>query len=205
VAVPVTFTWTAGVEEEWARNGIRVVVAPGTRYVGRDARGRLVGDGTVLRNGDVGPGGLVYVVRDVYFEPALGHAADRVLAEICDRHRLGRPALLEMHRFNFTGSGEQARRSLDELRRLLRATLKEIPGLTFVSTEALAQAIASRDPAIVDQRFSARLRALLLRASTMSRLRKLAWATGLVVPAAIAFFVASAIAARPAGRHGAAG
>jgi hypothetical protein len=197
VAVPVTFTWTTEVEEEWARQGIRVVVTPGTRYIGRDAAARLVGDGSILRNGDIGAGGVLHVVRDVYFEPALGHTAGQVLGEIRERHRLGRPALLEMHRFNFTGSAEQTARSRAELQQLLRSALHEILRLSFVSTETLAGAIASRDPAMIDRRVSSRLRAWVLRVSTLPRLRKLAWLTGLAVPAVMVLLAASALASPP--------
>jgi hypothetical protein len=191
VTVPVTFTWTTDVEAAWAKHGIRVVVTPGGRNVGRDAEGRLVADGSMLRNGDPAPGGMVYVVRDVYFEPALGHTAERGLQEIRERHRLGRPALLEMHRFNFTGDEAQTDRSLDELDRLLAGALATIPQLRFMSTETLAGALLARDPALVDLRFAARLRAFLLRASTQHRLRKLAWISGLALPAVVAFGVAS--------------
>lgn len=192
VAVPVTFTWTSEVEAQWARHGVEVVVTPGTRYIGRDHAGRLIGDGSILRNGDRGAEGVVHVVRDVYFEPALGHSAEAVLAQVLERYRLGRPALIEMHRFNFTGPEEQARRSIAELVKLLRTALADVPRLRFVSTESLAQAIVSRDPSLIDPRFSARLRALVLRAATASRLRKFAWMTGLAVPAAVVLLAASA-------------
>ena len=191
VAVPVTFVWTTDVEDAWARYGIRVVVTPGSRNIGRDAAGRLVADGSILRNGDPAPGGMCYVVRDVYFEPALGHTAKGSLPEIRERHRLGRPALIEMHRFNFTGSQVEADRALDELDRLLADALTTIPGLRFMSTEALADALRTRDPALVDRRPTARMRTFILRAVTQRRLRKLAWLSGLALPALAVYGVAS--------------
>ena len=138
----------------------------------------------------------MYVVRDVYFEPALGHGAERALQDIRERHRLGRPALLEMHRFNFTGDEAQTGRSLDELDRLLAGSLATIPKLRFMSTETLAGALLARDPALLDRRFAARLRAFLLRASTHHRLRKLAWISGLALPAMVMFGVASMLLKR---------
>jgi len=193
VAVPVTFTWTTDVEAAWASHGIRVIVTPGTRNVGRDAQGRLTGDGSILRNGDAAAGGAVYVVRDIYFEPALGHTAERTLPVIRAHHRLGRPALLEMHRFNFTGEKAQAEASLAELRRLLRVAVAEIPRLRFMSTEALAEALVARDPLLLDLRLAARVRAFILRAATQHRLRKLAWLSGLALVAAAVLAVASAL------------
>ena len=197
VAVPVTFTWTPEVEVAWARHGVRVVVTPGTRNTGRDGAGRLTSDGSLLRNGDRGPGGIVYVVRDVYFEPALGHEAAAVLREVGERHRLGRPALLETHRFNFIDDEAQAARSLYELRRLLQGALSAAPGLHFMSTEELAEALRQRDPAFVDMRLAVRLRAFVLRAATHRRLRKLAWASGLALAAAALLAIASALMPRP--------
>jgi hypothetical protein len=191
VAVPVTFVWTTDVEAAWARHGIRVVVTPGSRNVGRDAEGRLVADGSILRNGDPAPGAMCYVVRDVYFEPALGHTAERTLQEIRERHRLGRPALVEMHRFNFTGDPVEADRALGELDRLLAGALRSIPRLRFMSTEALSDALRMRDPALVDRRTAARLRTFVLRAATQHRLRKLAWLSGLALPAVAIYGAAS--------------
>ena len=193
VAVPVTFTWTMDVEAAWAAHGVGVVVTPGTRNSGRDAAGRLTNDGSLLRNGDRGPGGIVYVVRDVYFEPALGHEAAAVLCAVRERHRLGRPALLEMHRFNFTGDETLTEHALAELRRLLQGALLAAPSLRFMSTEALAEALVARDPSLVDPRLAARARAFILRAATQHRLRKLAWVSGLALIAAAVLAVASAL------------
>jgi hypothetical protein len=197
VAVPVTFIWTQQVEQAWARHGIRVVVTPGLRNIGRDAGGRLVSDGAILRNGDAAAGDMRYVVRDVYFEPAHGHTAAETLRQVRERHRLGRPALLEMHRFNFTADPAQAERSLAELGRLLEGAVATIPGLRFMSTESLADALRRRDPALVDARRAARIRAFVLRAATERRLRKLAWATGLAVAAAAALGVATLLLRQP--------
>ena len=200
VAVPVTFVWTKAVEEAWSRHGIRVIVTPGVRNVGRDAGGRLVTDGEMLRNGDTTAGGLRCVVRDVYFEPALGHTAERALEATRERHRLGRPALLEMHRANFTAEPAQAERSLAELDRLLGGALAALPGLRFMSTQELAEALSAGDPSVVDRRLSARVRCFVRRAAMESRLRKLAWISGLAFVAAAAFAVASLLCAVTEGK-----
>lgn len=191
VAVPVTFTWTTEVESAWARRGVRVVVSPGSRNVGRDHQGRLIHDGSILRNGAKGPEDLIYVVRDVYFEPGKGHSADAVLAEIVSRHRLGRPALLEMHRSNFIENGARAERSFAELRRLLQLSLEKTPQLRFMSTESLALALTEERSLLVDRRLATRVRVLVLRASAVPRLRKLAWLSGLALPAVLALAFSS--------------
>jgi len=192
VAIPVTFTWTTEVEAAWANHGVRVIVTPGTRNVGRDVQGRPAGDGSILRNGDAAAGGAVFVVRDIYFEPALGHTAERTLPVLNAHYRLGRPALLEMHRFNFTGDEAQAQASFAELRRLLQVSLQKTRQLRFMSTEALADALVARDPSLVDLRLAARVRAFILRAATQHRLRKLAWFTGLALVAVVVLAIVSA-------------
>jgi hypothetical protein len=199
VAVPVTFTWTSSVEAAWARHGIRVVVTPGVRNTGRDEHGRMVSDGSQLRNGDHGAGGIVFLVRDIYFEPALGHTADRALLDIREHHRLGRPALLETHRFNFTGADAKAVLSFAELERLLKLALATIPNLRFMSTEALAEAYRLREPELIDVRLAARLRALVLRAAAEPRLRKLAWVSGLALAGWVVLLLASARLPRSSG------
>jgi hypothetical protein len=173
-----------------------VLVTPGRRNIGRDERGRLICDGSILRNGDSVPSGLVVVVRDIYFEPALGHTAEKVLEEVLEHRRLGRPALLEMHRFNFVGDAACAERSLAELRRLLQGAQSAMPGLRFMSTEALAAALVDRDPALIELGYAARVRALIIRAASHSRLRKLAWISGLALPAVVALAVVSALLPR---------
>jgi hypothetical protein len=183
---------------------VRVVVTPGTRNIGRDADGRLATDGSRLRNGDRGADGVLLLVRDIYFEPSLGHTAEAALQEIRMRHRLGRPALLEIHRFNFTGDGAKAQRALAEVERLLALARRSVPGLRFMSTAALGDALRMADPALVDRRAAERLRAWILRAAGEHRLRKLAWATGLAIPALVLLALICALLTLTANerRHG---
>ena len=61
----------------WAKAGIKFVVTPGRRYFARDAKGVLIGAQERVRNGQFGHSGLMYLVRDDYMEPALGHQAER--------------------------------------------------------------------------------------------------------------------------------
>lgn len=185
VAVPPTFVWTEVVERAWAEAGVRVVVTPGQRHEGRDAAGRPTPGARPIRNAERGGGGVLYLTRDVYFEPALGHTPERALADVAARHRLGRPALIETHRFNYTG--EAASRGLTALEALLRLALARFPGLRFRSTAELAEALARRDPDLVETRLGARLAVWLLRVAAVSRLKKLAWATGAVVPGWVLF------------------
>src|SRR5581483_185254 len=100
VAVAPTFVWNDVVENAWARNGIKVVVTPGCRYIARDANGKLVAERRAILNGQQGAAGITYLVRDEYFEPCRGHRAGRGLEALARKAALARPLLLETHRSN---------------------------------------------------------------------------------------------------------
>ena len=182
VAVPPTFIWDDAVEAAWAEGGVRFVVTPGRRYRARDADGSPSAAGPALLNGDKGAAGITYVVRDDYFEPARGHKAERGLAALAAKSRVGRPTLLETHRANFLGDGAAADPAIAELDRLLAMALRAFPGVVFLSTEALALRLCRRDPWLVERGFAARLHIWLRRLWNVAWLRKLALLTGAVVP-----------------------
>ena len=140
VAVPNTFVWTSAVEEAWVASGVRCVVSCGSRYEGRAADGGLLPTSVRTHNGGIGAGGVRYIVRDVYFEPARGHRAEQAWAGIAERFALARPALLETHRDNFTGSEAQRDDALAELARMIGGACERHPGLRFMSTEVLVDA-----------------------------------------------------------------
>ena len=189
VAVPPTFIWTEHTEKGWSEAGVKFVVTPGTRYFARDHKGALISTGERIHNGQVGAGGLMYVVRDDYMEPALGHRAERAVAAVEAKAALGRPTLLETHRFNFTESGPRLNHALGEIDRLLATILDRFPDVLFMSTGELAEAIARSDPALIDRRFLARTRCFLLRSARTPRLKKMAWITGAIVPACLVYWL----------------
>lgn len=181
VVVPPTFVWNESVERAWSANGLQVLITPGRRNVGRDQQGK---PGPVDRdylNGDVSSAGLICLVRDIYFEPALDHAPEAAVARVLEHFRLGRPALLETHRFNFTDEPTARERSLAALDELLGQVRHRLPAVRFMSSFELATALQRGDPGVTDGRFSRRLEACLLRLRTVSRLRKLAILSGLAI------------------------
>ncbi|MGD8631167.1 MAG: glycosyl hydrolase, partial [Gammaproteobacteria bacterium] len=185
VVVPPTFVWSKDVESAWAKAGISVIVTPGCRYETRDEAGRPAARGGAIYNGQSCDNGLVYLVRDTYFEPVLGHTAHQALDAVLSKTRLGRPTLFETHRFNFLGSDEKRQHALDELGGLLRMSLARLPDLAFISSEKLAMIFRSRDPEWLEQRFRRRLHVWINRLGELPRLRKLAWLTGWIVPAVL--------------------
>jgi len=178
VLVPPTFVWCPAVERGWAAAGGRIVITPGRRYVARDGNNRLVPAGPPLRNGDRGPGGLLYLVRNDYFEPCQGHQAARGLEALSRNTAAARPTLLEIHRCNFTGDPAAAERALQELRRLLEESLRRHPDLAFLSTESLAEAMIVPERGLLEGRFDRRLRAWLQRWRDVPRLWSWARLTG---------------------------
>ncbi len=177
VAVPPTFVWNEEVEKSWHRSGVRFVVTPGARYVGRDSDGTLLSDATGIYNGLEAKSGVRYLVRDAYFEPALGHTAEATLESLDRKTRDRRPTLLETHRSNFLGDEQQTERCFRELARLFERALERFPHLRFLTTEELGESIFERDPKLVATGLLPRLSAWLTRAARVRNLRLLFWTT----------------------------
>lgn len=182
IAVPTTFVWSDVVERAWAAHGVSCVITPGTRYESRDGQGRPRGDGRIILNGERGQGDVMYLVRDNYFEPKLGHRAEKGLDALALQTACGRPTLLETHRFNFLGDPAQSKAALTELNRLLVDARAHYSKLRFLSTQDIAEAIASQDTSLIITAPRARVPAWLARISRVSRFWKLARLTGLVLP-----------------------
>jgi hypothetical protein len=186
VAVPATFVWTDVVESAWARAGVRIVVTPGLRNESRDGEGRVVAGGRTYFNAATGPRGVSYVVRDCYLEPSLGHTHQRAIQALRSKTRAGRPTLIEIHRLNFMGDERALQHALDEVKLLLEAARADVPAVRFMSTAELARHCRERSP-LVEQRWRVRVHFLIRRLAEVSRLRKLAWATGAALPALLAY------------------
>ncbi|MBI5752048.1 MAG: hypothetical protein HZA59_07890, partial [Hydrogenophilales bacterium] len=150
VAVPTTFVWNDAVERAWATHGVACIVTPGTRHENRDRQGRPSGDGRTILNGEHGSSGVLYLVRDNYFEPALGHRAENGLAALARQTALGRPTLLETHRFNVLCAPTQSEVALGELNRLLAEACARYPTLRFLATQNIAEAMARDDRELLE-------------------------------------------------------
>jgi hypothetical protein len=188
VVVPATFVWNDAVEAGWASAGVGVIVTPGVRNDRRDAEGRVVADGRTYFTAAPGAGGVSYVVRDSYLEPSLGHSHAATLQSLRARTHLGRPTLVEMHRFNFLADEPATERSFEEVNQLLKRACAEFPKLRFMSTAELARGCSERS-ALVERRTATRVHFLIRRLASVSRLRKLGWATGAAFPALLAYLV----------------
>lgn len=182
VAVATTFVWTDVVEAAWARMGIEAIVTPGRRATCRDASGQPGCVDAAMLAGERSLAGATYLVRDVYFEPALGHAPQRLADGLAERARQGRACLVETHRFNFL---RQPDASLAALEAGLAAALDACPTLRFAAPVDIARAIRQRDPAWIETRLRPRLAAWRARLDEIPRFRRVARLTGLALPLAL--------------------
>jgi hypothetical protein len=181
VAVATTFVWNEAVEAAWAQAGIEAVVTPGRRATCRTADGQPGCVDRKMLDGERSPAGPVYLVRDVYFEPALGHAPERLADGLVARARQGRACLVETHRFNFLQAPDASLAALDAG---LLAALQACPALRFVSPLELARAMRTRDPAWIENRIGPRLAAWRARLDEIPRFRRVARWSGLALPLA---------------------
>ena len=176
VAVPTTFIWNDRVESAWAQQGIDIVITPGCRNGCRDASGLPGCKEGPIHNADRGAG-VLYLVRNDYFEPEKGHTAEKALAALRRKTKEGRPCLLETHRSNFLGKA--AVRSFTELEELLATATTEFSDLRFMSSEALGAIFASGRSRMLEHSFPNRFCKWVERLKEIHRFRKLALLTGL--------------------------
>lgn len=163
VVVPPAFMWTKSVESAWEKAGIKIVVTPGRRFESYDEKGRPHPCREKVRNGDKSKSGLIYVIRDNYFEPSFGHKAEKAISALFKKTAVGRPTLIETHRFNFIQNPPATENAVKELDILLGQSLSLFPDLMFLSTEKLASMISKKDPSIVAKSFVYKLPLWLAR------------------------------------------
>ena len=178
VAVPTTFIWTDAAEQAWRKQGVRWLVTPGRRATRRDEQGRPSGVDRQYLAGQRTDGGLMCLVRDVYFEPARGHDPVSVVAATRQRFALGRSALIEIHRGNFVGPAA-APDSLAKLEIFLAQIRRTVPDIRFVSSASLGAGLASGDPAWVLWGLRRRLPFFVRRTREIPGFRRLARYSGL--------------------------
>ena len=179
VAVATTFVWNDAVEAAWREAGVEVIITPGRRATCRNASGQPACVDATMLTGERSLAGQTYLVRDVYFEPALEHDAQRVVDGLQQRTRQGRACLVETHRFNFLSA---PKRSFAALETALHQALAVCPDLRFITPLELAHALIARDADWVETRLQPRLRAWRARLDEIPRFRRIAQLTGLMLP-----------------------
>lgn len=181
-AVATTFVWNDAVEAAWATAGVDVVITPGRRATCRNAAGQSACVDATILAGERSLAGQTYLVRDVYFEPALGHAPQRLVDGLRARTRQGRACLVETHRFNFLQAPDA---SLVTLEAGLNAALASCPNVRFLSPLELAHAIQARNPDWIETGLMPCLVAWRARLDEVPQFRRVARLTGLALPLAL--------------------
>jgi hypothetical protein len=182
VAVATTFVWNDTVEAAWAQAGVETIITPGRRATCRNAAGQPGCVDAPMLTGARSLAGPSFLVRDVYFEPALGHVPQRLVDGLQARTRQGRACLVETHRFNFLQAPDA---SLAALETALREALARSPDLRFAAPLELTRAIRQRDPAWIETRLKPRLAAWRARLDEIPRFRRLSQLSGLALPLAL--------------------
>ena len=181
IAVATTFIWNDAVEAAWAQGGIEAVITPGRRATCRNILGEPSCEDATMLSGEQSRFGLMYLVRDVYFEPSLGHSATQLTEGLLTKWRQRRACLVETHRFNFLQRQDE---SLAALEHALDAALKVCPDLRFISSLELSRVLRLRDPAWVETRFRSRLAAWYARLDEIPHFRRLTGLSGMGWPLA---------------------
>jgi len=182
VAVATTFVWNDAVETAWAKSGVQVIITPGHRATCRNASGQPGCIDATMLAGERSLADQTYLVRDIYFEPALGHPPQRLVDGLLSRTRQGRACLVETHRFNFLQALDA---SLATLEAGLHEAFAACPNLRFITPLELAHAMQSRDPKWIETGLKPRLGAWSARLDEISRFRRIAQLTGLALPLAL--------------------
>lgn len=181
LVVPPTFVWTPVVERAWVANGVECVITPGCRYTFRAADGASVDDGARFVNGD-NAGGLTYLVRYDYFEPARSRDAEYALCALQRATAEGRPCVLENHRVNFCGDEAVHAHSLKELEKLVAGALQTRPTVRFLSSADLCRVMKTRDRQWLLLGFGERFPFQWQRLRNTGRLWKLLKLSGAALP-----------------------
>jgi len=183
VVVPPTFVWNEQVELSWRSFGLKYLVTPGFIATGRDAQGAMGVGGKLIYNSMKSTAGLTYIVRNDYFEPALGHTVEQAMLAMEENTRLGRPTLLEIHRFNFCDHERQSKLSLVELEQCIKCAIVDFPALRFISTSELGDMYLDTDceESVIDRRILNRLLVFMARLWACDVMRKWLYISGIFI------------------------
>ncbi|MGA7180310.1 MAG: hypothetical protein WBX11_12075 [Thiobacillaceae bacterium] len=179
VAVATTFIWSEQVEQAWKEQGVDTVVTPGRRYTSRNILGQPDGVDKQIYNGMISSRDLLYLVRDVYFEPARGNGPEKIIDGAIAKTALGQPTLVETHRFNFLGPSADT--NLGALCDALARIMARWPQIRFLSSAELADVYRDLDPNWIESRVAIRVRTWVKRVQGLPRFRKLSQMTGLIL------------------------
>ncbi|TCP58777.1 hypothetical protein EV663_11743 [Rhodovulum bhavnagarense] len=143
--IPTNYVWSsdfdkavreAGIE---GYQGLRVMKAQQVDGTTHSVQRRLGGRNSL---------GQTYLTRNAFFEPSLSQAprmdvVDQCLRDIRAAFRMGKPAIISIHRINFCGFVDEKNRdeNLKALRELLQSIIEKYSDVEFFSSDGLVDVV----------------------------------------------------------------
>lgn len=176
IVVPMTFVWTAAVERAWRRQGVMAIITCGRRATARDSAGKLGEVDRKMLCGQRTDASQFYLIRDTYFEPALGHTVQKLVEDFRKKASLGRTCLVEIHRFNFLESSHE---SIESLGLAVTGCLREMPDTRFISPRDVLVALSDEASEMLERNVFRRIAIFVRRLREIDGFRRCARLTGL--------------------------
>ena len=143
--IATTYTWPIEIEPILAANGVSYLQGMVSQHIplDNDTTFRYKNSNFIGRRS---PGGLIYLMRNAYFEPTQRPAfpwVDDCLRRIAIAFRWHKPATISAHRLNFIGSIDPANTSvtLPLFRTLLREIVRRWPDVEFMTSDQVGNLI----------------------------------------------------------------
>lgn len=143
--IATTYTWNPKIEDSLKRNGVKYLQGMVHQHVPLDD------DMTFAYKKDNFTGrksvsGLIYLSRNVFFEPA-HHKDEDISNNVLDRvkcaFRWHKPAIISVHRINFISSIDYSNgnNTLIQFKKILNTIVAKYPDVEFMTTDQLGQLI----------------------------------------------------------------
>lgn len=140
--------WNNEIEEVWSNSGVKYIQSFVVQNECKPMRGQL--KSVFHYTGQKSKNGLMYLVRNCFFEPATNQNNDWV--KICFNQIrfaffFNKPAVISMHRINFSGDIDKKRRddSLNNFEILLSKIVAKWPDVKFMSSDELGELISNKN------------------------------------------------------------
>jgi hypothetical protein len=143
--IATTYTWSPKIEPFLKKNGIRYLQGMISQRIPLDSGNKFKYKNTNFC-GTKSQSGLMYLMRNVFFEPSQYPNIDWVnecLRRIQIAFRWNKPAIISMHRVNFIGAIDVSNRdkNLILFAKLLKGIAKYWPEVEFISSNDLGNII----------------------------------------------------------------
>lgn len=145
------YLWNDEIEQLWAENNIQYIQTAGYRCTGRDVTGKYTQNPALIRVGDKNKYGLIYLVRNVMYEPVDGkNTAETAYQEALVAFKQALPISISTHRYNYTRSLDEHEKSLAGLDALLTNLTQHLANIRFLSSAELGAQLSNAKQAVLN-------------------------------------------------------